>query len=126
MENIDEQQIITVDLNDVNQSTVVDLTTTFVDELDDFKGETKKFREETEEFKKQAADDIKSLQDRIRVYAEVYDQIQHSYANFLEFAKHVEVSVPYEKGTYLRAYGYSKTVSLYDLLGQNLITIPKI
>ena len=57
--------------------------------------------------------------------ANLQKEQQHRYEhqiamrNFLEFIKHVEVSIPYED-EYLRGHGFTRSIRLYDIIGDKM------
>ena len=139
---MDKEELVTIDLSDDTGCVIetLDLNTVITNDLDELKDEyttmldtTQSFQNEVntefEQLKKRASEleeKNKDLEARVRRYHDVYDEIRNSVDVFREWSKTVEVSVPYEMGTYLRACGYSKIVKLYDLLVQSPVVLPEV
>ena len=83
---------------------------------------------ETKEELKERAD--KQEKEIANLKANLQKEQQHRYEyqiamrNFLEFIKHVEVSIPYED-EYLRGHGFARQMRLYDIIGDKIFPLAK-
>ena len=83
---------------------------------------------ETKEELKERADkqekEIASLKADLEKEKQYRYEHQMAIRNFLEFTKHVEVSVPYED-EYLRGCGFTRPMRLYDIIGDKIYPLTK-
>ena len=112
---------------------VLDVMTVMQDELGEVRSELEgvatvsALTETKEELKERADKQEKEIADlKADLQKEQQYRFEHQVAmrNFLEFTKHVEVSIPYED-EYLRGHGFTRPMRLYDIIGDKIYPLTK-